>query len=93
MSEDAHNQNTLILYDSTSALPSDESMEKAAQSNDDIPEMDALDATVNCDTMNVLFVKNPVCVVQQCVALVGGQYQGYHIQCWMRRIAQSGSNG
>ena len=88
MSEGAENHNTLILYDSTSALPSDVSMRKAAQANEDIPEMDALDATANCDTMNVVFLQNPQRHIRQCVALVGGQYQGYHVQRWMRIIGE-----
>ncbi|KAL7522983.1 hypothetical protein ACHAWX_007733 [Stephanocyclus meneghinianus] len=88
MSDGAQHENTLILYDSARALPSDESMRKAAQANEDIPEMDALDATANCDTMNVIFLKNPQGYIRQCVALVGGQYQGYHVQRWMRIVGE-----
>lgn len=92
ISDNASSQNTLILYDSTRALPTDTTIKNAATSNSDIPEMDALDATANCDAMNVLFIKNPASGLRQCYALVGGQYQGYHVQRWMR-IEGEGAHG
>lgn len=92
ISDNASQQNTLILYESTKALPSNEVMKNAAQSNGEIPGMDAKEATANCDAMNVLFIKNPQGSLRQCVALVGGQYQGYHIQRWMR-IEGEGAHG
>lgn len=91
ISEMASSQNTLILYDSTSSLPSDKTMKNAAQGDGEIPEMNAMDATENCDAMNVLFIKSPP-GLRQCYALVGGQYQGYHVQRWMR-IAGEGAHG
>jgi hypothetical protein len=84
MSENAENENALLLYDSREALPSDNDMKKAAYTNEDIPEMNAIEATANCDTMNVWFSKNPNKATRQCYVLVGGQYQSYHIQRWMR---------
>ena len=91
ISDMAASQNTLILYDSTRSLPSDITMANAAQSNGEIPEMDALDATANCDAMKVMFIKIPG-GIRQCYALVGGQYQGYHVQRWMR-IEGEGAHG
>ena len=42
--------------------------------------------------MNLLFIKNPGGGLKQCYALVGGQYQGYHVQRWMR-IEGEGAHG
>lgn len=89
ISDNAESQSSLILYDSRRSLPRGHS--DAAISNGEIPEMDAQDATANCDAMNVLFVKTPP-GLRQCVALVGGQYQGYHVQKWMR-VAGEGAQG
>lgn len=91
ISDNASYQNTLILYDSTRSLPSDATMKAAAQNNGEIPEMDALDAMANCDAMNVIFIKSPI-ELRQCYVLVGGQYQGYHVQRWMR-IEGEGAHG
>lgn len=86
----AENEDILMIYDSTRALPSDKDIAHAAQYSDDIPHVSAVDATANCETMNVMFVKNPG--RRQCMAIVGGQYQGYHIQRWMRLVG-SGAHG
>jgi hypothetical protein len=91
ISDMASTQNTLILYDSVRSLPSDNTMADAAQSDGEIPEMDALSATENCDAMSALFIKSPP-KLRQCYALVGGQYQGYHVQRWMR-IEGEGTHG
>lgn len=53
-----------------------------------MPHLSAVDATENCETMNVVLIDNPG-PTQQCIALVGGQYQSYHVQRWMRM----GENG
>ena len=84
---DGENQEVLLLYDSKKALPSDKNIAHAAQFNEDIPLLSAADATANCDAMNVMFVKNPGSI-RQCMAIVGGQYQGYHIQRWMRVVGE-----
>lgn len=83
MSDRAHKQDALILYDSQSSLPSDKNV--AAQLNGEIPRLSAKDATENCDVMNAMFIENPARArSRQCLAIVGGQYQSYHIQRWMR---------
>jgi hypothetical protein len=88
MSSNADKESTLILYQSAAALPSNETLKLAALYDGDIPHMNnALDATENCDQMNVLFIKTPNSL-RQCTALVGGQYQGYHIQRWMRVVGE-----
>ena len=86
MSSNAEKENTLILYQSNEAIPNNITIQQASQYNGDIPVMtDALEATENCDQLNVLFTKTPH-KLRQCTALVGGQYQGYHIQRWMRVV-------
>ena len=92
MSSNAENENSLILYQSEDALPSNTTIKQFAQYNGDVPHMsNALEATENCDQLNVLFTKPPN-TLRQCTALVLGQYQGYHIQRWMRKVGdrQSG---
>ena len=91
ISDFAANQNTLFLYDHH-ALPNDAKIRNAAGNNGEIPVIDAVQATENCDAMNVIFVKNPQNALRQCYALVGGQYQGYHVQRWMR-IEGEGAHG
>jgi len=79
----------LILYNKKEALPSDGNVARAARYEDptkppSLPLLSANRATENCDTMNVVLIDNPG-NTRQCFALVGGQYQSYHIQRWMRR--------
>mmetsp|Transcript_40233 Transcript_40233/g.85673 ORF Transcript_40233/g.85673 Transcript_40233/m.85673 type:complete len:648 (-) Transcript_40233:46-1989(-) len=77
----------LILYNKKEALPSDENVARAARYEDpskQLPHLSAKTATENCDTMNVVLIDNPG-NTRQCFALVGGQYQSYHVQRWMRR--------
>lgn len=81
------NFDALILYNKKEALPSDDFIRKAAKyenNNQGLPFVSAETATENCDTMNVVFTNNPG-NTRQCLALVGGQYQSYHVQRWMRR--------
>ena len=93
MDPGADREDVLMIYDSKSALPSNKEIAYAAQYGGDIPHTDANTATENCDTMNVMFIKNPGHrKLRQCVALVGGQYQSYHIQKWMR-VVGSGAHG
>jgi hypothetical protein len=87
MSSDAEHENSLILYQSNAALPSNSTIKHAAQYDGQIPVMtDALEATENCDQLNVLFSKPPAGKIRQCTVMVLGQYQGYHIQRWMRKV-------
>jgi len=88
MNGNAEKEEVLVLYDTKRALPSDEQIRHAAEYGGDIPKADAESSTANCDTMNVLFVKNPDSHARQCVAIVGGQYQGYHVQRWMRLVGE-----
>ena len=78
----------LILYNKKESLPSNKTISSAAQykapTQQSLPHISAKEATENCDTMNVVLTNNPG-NTRQCLALVGGQYQSYHIQRWMRR--------
>eukprot|EP00804_Cyclotella_cryptica_P000987 CCRYP_012341-RC/>CCRYP_012341-RC protein AED:0.07 eAED:0.07 QI:286/1/1/1/0.83/0.85/7/369/700 len=88
MSSNAEIEDTLIFYQAAAALPSNATVNSAASYGGDIPHVNnALDATENCDQMNVLFIKTPN-TLRQCTALVGGQYQGYHVQRWMRVVGE-----
>lgn len=81
----------LILYNNAKALPNDKSLAAAANLNGytSLPFTNASIATENCDTMNVVFTDIPG-GMGQCFALIGGQYQSYHIQRWMRRAENYG---
>ena len=97
MNSNAENEDILMLYNTQGSLPSDPQLSTAAKlslaGNSEIPHMGSvLDATANCDQMNVIFVESPERNHQQCMAVVGGQYQGYHIQRWMRLVGE-GSKG
>ena len=84
---DSQDLDAIILYNKKEALPSEEYIAKAARYEDPtkpLPLLTAATATQNCDTMNVVLMNNPG-NTRQCFALVGGQYQSYHIQRWMRR--------
>ncbi|KAL7429074.1 hypothetical protein ACHAXM_001525 [Skeletonema potamos] len=76
----------LILYNTYKALPNDRSVAAAANLNGytALPFINATTATENCDSLNVVFTDIPG-GMRQCFALIGGQYQSYHIQRWMRR--------
>jgi hypothetical protein len=79
----------LMLYNEQKAMPNDRSLSRVAEYNGDIPHTTAKEATENCDAMSVVFIKNPDSRrLGQCVALVGGQYQGYHVQRWQRLIGE-----
>jgi hypothetical protein len=87
INQDSEGMDALILYNKLSALPSDNSIAEAARYTDPtkpLPLLSATTATENCDTMNVVLMNNPG-NTRQCFALVGGQYQSYHIQRWIRR--------
>ena len=77
----------LILYNKQAALPSNKEIARGARHEDPtkpLPLLSAETATENCNTMNVVLIDNPGST-KQCFALVGGQYQSYHVQRWMRR--------
>ena len=64
----------LLLYNKKEALPSNESLAKAARYVDPtkpLPKLSAKTATENCDAMNVVLLNNPG-NTRQCLALVGG---------------------
>lgn len=88
MDRNAENENILMLYDSKAALPPYRALAAAAEFNGDIPQTDATTATSNCDVMSAIFVKNFSPKVRQCLAIVGGQYQGYHVQRWARLVGE-----
>lgn len=84
---DSKGKDALILYNHKRALPSGENVRREARYEDPtkpLPVLSATKATENCDTMNVVLMNNPG-DSRQCFALVGGQYQSYHVQRWMRR--------
>ena len=90
MNPGAEHEDILLLYNEHTAMPTSRSLSREAEYNGDIPKTTAHEATENCDTMNVVFIKNPAgrSKVSQCVALVGGQYQGFHVQRWQRLIGE-----
>ena len=93
LASDTQDLDSLILYNKNEAIPTDENLAKAARYEDPtkpLPILSARKATENCDTMNVVLMNNPG-NTRQCFALVGGQYQSYHIQRWMRRPDASGA--
>lgn len=83
----------LILYNKKDALPSDEATRKRAQGQGNpsqgLPLLSAKTATENCHTMNIVLTNNPS-NTNQCLVLVGSQYQSYHIDRWMRRKLKHG---
>jgi hypothetical protein len=84
---ESEGMDALILYNKRDALPSDEDDARAIRHEDPtrpLPLLSAKTATENCDTMNVVLTNNPG-NTRQCFALVGGQYQSYHVQRWTRR--------
>eukprot|EP00577_Skeletonema_sp_RCC1716_P013473 CAMPEP_0113403216 /NCGR_PEP_ID=MMETSP0013_2-20120614/17704_1 /TAXON_ID=2843 ORGANISM="Skeletonema costatum, Strain 1716" /NCGR_SAMPLE_ID=MMETSP0013_2 /ASSEMBLY_ACC=CAM_ASM_000158 /LENGTH=416 /DNA_ID=CAMNT_0000288669 /DNA_START=358 /DNA_END=1605 /DNA_ORIENTATION=+ /assembly_acc=CAM_ASM_000158 len=89
MSDGAEKEDVLMLYNERKAMPNERSLSRAAEYDGDIPHTTAKEATENCDSMSVVFIKNPDSrKIGQCVALVGGQYQGYHVQRWQRLIGE-----
>ena len=90
MDTNADKQDILMLYDSKRSLPSDGRIAHSAEYGGDIAQLDAENATSNCDTMNVMFLKKPAQDqgARICTAIVGGQYQSYHIQKWMRVVGE-----
>jgi hypothetical protein len=77
------NQQVLMIYNSPLALPKDRTLSNAAKHSGQIPvARSALEATENCDFLNVIltdFKANR----NQCWALMG-QYEAFHIQKFMR---------
>eukprot|EP00804_Cyclotella_cryptica_P030925 CCRYP_019606-RA/>CCRYP_019606-RA protein AED:0.14 eAED:0.14 QI:206/1/1/1/0.75/0.6/5/181/615 len=77
---DTKGLDALIVYNVKDALPSGISNANSPE----IPLLTATNATENCDTLNVVLTNNPG-PTRQCLALVGSQYQSYHVQRYMRR--------
>ncbi len=94
ITDGAEKEDILLLYNDRRSMPTKRTLSRAAEYSGDIPHTTATEATENCDTMNVVFIKNPDHSesVNQCFALVGGQYQGAHVQKWHRLIGE-GSKG
>ena len=95
---DSHGMDAIVLYNAIESLPSDEGVARAVRraegsttANDASPPplLSAHTATENCDTMNVVLTNNPG-NTRQCLVLVGGQYQSYHVQRWARRPDENG---
>ncbi|KAL3793475.1 LOW QUALITY PROTEIN: hypothetical protein ACHAW5_001650 [Stephanodiscus triporus] len=87
MNADSEGLDALILYNKKEALPSNKDIARMARHEDPtkpLPLLSAETATENCDAMNVVLINNPG-NTRQCFALVGGQYQSYHVQRWLRR--------
>ena len=81
---DQENYDALILYNTQKSLPTDKKVAQYTDPTKPLPILSASAATENCDTMNVVLMDNPS-NTRQCFALIGGQYESYHIQRWMRR--------
>ena len=75
-----------MIYNTDKAMPSDTNT-----NSQDIPLLSATKATENCETMNVIFTNNPG-PSKQCLAILGSQYQSYHVHRYMRRGATGGIN-
>ena len=77
------NEQVLLLYNRELSLPKDRTMANAARKQGDIPTFkSALEATENCDYLNVILTdySKPRA---QCWALMG-QYESFHVQKFMR---------
>ena len=88
----SNGKEVLILYNSPKALPNDKAIAAAANLNNgytSLPLTNATTATENCESMNVILTDIPG-GMGQCLAIIGGQYQSYHIQRWMRRAENFG---
>ena len=82
-----HNEDVVILYSDKSIPSKPETAEKVKFSRGGIHEaLDIHEATENCDTMNVITMSSQT---NQCLAVVGN-YDGYHMQKWMRVTASDG---
>ena len=84
---DTKGLDALIIYNTPDAMPSDTHNANSPE----LPLLTATKATENCDTMNVVFTNNPG-PSRQCLALVGCQYQSYHVHRYMRRDMNGGIN-
>lgn len=85
-------KDALILYNTAKALPNDKQLAAAANLKNGhtaLPFTNASIATENCDALNVVLTDIPG-GLRQCFALIGGQYQSYHIQRWLRRADDHG---
>lgn len=75
-----------MIYNIDKAMPSNTNT-----NSPELPLLSATKATENCDTMNIVFTNNPG-PSRQCLALVGSQYQSYHVHRYMRRGSNGGVN-
>jgi Nucleotide-diphospho-sugar transferase len=84
---DPMNEDVLILYSHSAALPSDKTVSVEVESNHPMPRLDVETATENCDILNVILAAphDP----RQCFAIMG-QYRSYHIQKFMRLPEKEG---
>ena len=72
----------LLLYQTERALPTRYKEETVWNTGDEIPYINAAEATENCDQMNVVLTKLPDSN-PQCLAIMAN-YQSYHVQRWMK---------
>ena len=83
------NEHVLLLYNRDVALPNDRTMANAARKQGDIPVFQsALEATENCDYLNIILTDFRERRAQ-CWALMG-QYEAFHIQKYMRLPIEKG---
>ena len=81
------NEQVLLLYNREHSLPKDRDVANAARKQGDVPIVkSALEATENCDYLNVILTDyhEPRA---QCWALMG-QYEAFHVQKFMRLPAK-----
>jgi hypothetical protein len=77
------NEHVLLLYNRDVSLPKDRTLAHAARKQGDIPVTNsALEATENCDFLNIILTDFKS-KRAQCWAMLG-QYEGFHIQKYMR---------
>ena len=81
---DTQGLDALMIYNTEKAMPTGTNA-----NSQDLPLLSATKATENCETMNVVFTNNPG-PSKQCLALIGSQYQSYHVHRYMRRDIHGG---
>ena len=79
---DSNNNEVLLMYSNSNAMPSNPTLKKEAMSQTGIPVVSAEDATANCDFLHIV-LQDHSGERRQCMAILG-QHEAYHIQKYMR---------
>lgn len=81
----------IILYSHSDSMPSSLDLENSArESENNIPLLTALQATENCELLNVVVTGRQNGALNRCIALMDGP-ESYHVQRWMRIGTSSAS--